>query len=60
MNISVGDGFRFGCGFILAWVVFYTLLAIAVLALLVILNLIGAPVSLPPVIVPPAPTPAPG
>lgn len=60
MNISVGDGFRFGCGFILAWLVFYILVAIGFIALLLVLNLIGIPVSLPPAVVPPTPTPAPG
>ncbi len=60
MNISIGDGFRFGCGFILAWLVFYILLAIAFIGLLLVLNLVGIPVSLPPVVPPPVPTPTPG
>jgi hypothetical protein len=47
-ELSFGDGFRFGCGFIAAAVVFYIILAIiAVIAALLIGVLGGNMISLP-------------
>ncbi|MCS6803241.1 MAG: hypothetical protein RMM58_15120 [Chloroflexota bacterium] len=40
-GISVGDGFRFGCGFILAQLVFVLLSIMAVLLALIVLQVLG-------------------
>ena len=46
VHLSVADGFRFGCGFVLALIGFYFALIVIAALLLAAAGLVGAPISL--------------
>ena len=47
VHLSVADGFRFGCGFVLALIGFYFALIIISALVLAAAGLLGTPISLP-------------
>lgn len=47
MNLTVGDGFKFGCGFFLAAVVFYILVMVIFIVFAIVASLVGAAFTFP-------------
>jgi len=41
-RLTVGDGFKFGCGFLLSGLVFYIVLIVLALLIMIMLSLVGA------------------
>ncbi|MEW6230835.1 MAG: hypothetical protein AB1566_00810 [Chloroflexota bacterium] len=41
-RLTVGDGFKFGCGFLLSGLVFYIVLIVLALLIMIVLSLVGA------------------
>ena len=47
VHLSVADGFRFGCGFVLALIGFYFAVIVIAALVLAAAGLLGTPISLP-------------
>lgn len=41
-RLTVGDGFKFGCGFLLSVLAFYVVLIVLVSLVMIVLSLVGA------------------
>ncbi|MBI5956641.1 MAG: hypothetical protein HY871_06530 [Chloroflexi bacterium] len=41
-GLTVGDGFKFGCGFLLSVLVFYVVLIVLASLVMIVLSLVGA------------------